>query len=176
MKLARAILSGILLWVLIFFEVSLFKFGLDLEGGIYYSVHYFSLILLVLICSFVYFKNAEANLREGFFLGIIFLISGTILDLIITIPFWSSFSEFYNVYLFVGILETFVLTIVFGLFFEKINFNKKKNSSFYQSSLADLKRQVTKSPENLRYRNSEAEIPARVSKVVMSVAKKKKKR
>ena len=90
MNTKRAILSGILLWVLIFFEVSILLFGFKLAQGAtaYYISHYILLVILVVISSLVYFKERKikANFKQGVLLGICFILVGVVLDSIITIP------------------------------------------------------------------------------------------
>ena len=118
MKLKRAALTGILLWVLIFFEVSILMFGFKLEGTGYYVAHYVLLIALVTISAFIYFKNKEIKpgLKEGFILGVIYVIVGIILDLIITIPlFVKDYVAFYNIWLLIGLVETIVVASIIGL-------------------------------------------------------------
>jgi len=90
MNTKRAILSGILLWVLIFFEVSILLFGFKLAQGAtaYYISHYILLVILVVISSLVYFKERKikADFKQGVLLGICFILVGVVLDSIITIP------------------------------------------------------------------------------------------
>ena len=161
MRFWRAVLLGILLWVLIFFEISILMFGFDLQAPDYYLFHYIILIFLVLLCSYVYFRRVLGGIRQGVLLGLIFTIVGVILDLIITIPLFTGFSGFFNIYILVGYLEGLVLTILFSLIFH----------GFQQPSLEALKRQVTKIPESLHAYQEVPGFPVRVSKVVMSVKK-----
>ena len=90
MNTKTAILSGILLWVLIFFEVSILLFGFKLAQGAtaYYISHYILLVILVVISSLVYFKERKikADFKQGVLLGICFILVGVVLDSIITIP------------------------------------------------------------------------------------------
>lgn len=87
MKLLKTISFGALLWVLIFFEVSILIFGFDLnDGALYYTTHYILSILLVGIITAIYFNKEEANFSNGIRVGIVFAITGIILDSIITIP------------------------------------------------------------------------------------------
>jgi hypothetical protein len=154
MKWLRAILTGILLWVLIFFEVSILMFGFNLSGSLYYAIHYLLIVFLVLLCSYIYFKRSFGGVREGFLLGLIFIVTGSILDLIITIPLFVKTLAFFNIYLFVGYLEALVLTILFGLIFRK--------RQMPSQNLEMLKRQISSQP-----------FSPKVSKVVLSVPRKR---
>jgi len=117
MKIKIAILTGVLLWVLIFFEVSLLMFGLKLQGTLYYTIHYILLVLLIAIPALVYFKKAKGNFTEGLLLGIVFIIIGMILDFIITIPlFIKDYSFLIRWDILVGSLEILVVTTIVGMF------------------------------------------------------------
>lgn len=87
MKIGKTILFGALLWVLIFFEVSVLMFGFGLQSGImYYSVHYLLSILIVAILAAIYFNKEKASFSKGIIVGIVFAITGVVLDSIITVP------------------------------------------------------------------------------------------
>jgi hypothetical protein len=48
MKFWRAVLTGVLLWVLIYVEVLILMFGFGLNGGgVYYTIHYSMIVLFV---------------------------------------------------------------------------------------------------------------------------------
>jgi hypothetical protein len=114
MNIKRAVLCGALLWVLIFFEVSILMFGFNLEGGTYYLVHFLLLAILALVCAFVYFngKKIKFGFIQGLIVGLVFLVVGTVLDIVLTIPlFVHSYSQFYSdIYLWIGYIETLVFT------------------------------------------------------------------
>ena len=117
MNLKRAVLTGALLWILIFFEVSVLMFGLVLENSTLYIVHYLLLILLVGISAYVYFKGKKIRkgFYEGFLLGIVFVIVGLILDLIITVPlFVKDYGAFFSSWLLLGLLEVIIITSIYG--------------------------------------------------------------
>ncbi|MFA6088902.1 MAG: hypothetical protein WC755_03485 [Candidatus Woesearchaeota archaeon] len=118
MKFIRALGVGILLWVLIFIEVSILKFGLKLsEGPIYYVIHYVLLAILVLFSTTMYFKSAKtkASLNEGLLVGIIFVIIGTLLDIAITVQlFIGDYSFFNNPYLWTGLVEIVIISGITG--------------------------------------------------------------
>jgi hypothetical protein len=106
MNWMRAIGYGALLWVLIFFEVSIMMFGLGLQTGLtYYIIHYIFLIIFVGIFSSIYFngKHARAGFWQGLGVGIVFTIVGIILDFLITIQlFVKNYSFFSDAWLWVG--------------------------------------------------------------------------
>lgn len=116
MENKRAILTGALLWVLIFFEISILMFGFKLNTTTTYFVHYLVLIPLVIFCSWLYFKGKHTNLtvKEGFKISLIFIATGIVLDLLITVLlFVKSLSFFFVPYLWVGYLETIILCIIY---------------------------------------------------------------
>ena len=90
MKFWRAVLTGALIWVLVFFEVCVLMFGFKLNppSSLYYIIHYIAFVIFVLLASLIYFrgKKVKAGLMWGLWLGIIFILVGIVLDSIITIP------------------------------------------------------------------------------------------
>lgn len=120
MKLLRVISCGALLWVLIFFEVSILMFGLKLQAGqTYYIIHYIASGIIALIAAFIYFRGkVKGGFKEGLLVGIIFAITGIILDSIITIPLFNNFdySFFLDAYLLFGILEGIIIITIVGMF------------------------------------------------------------
>lgn len=121
MKIKRAILTGALLWVLIFFEVSILMFGFKLAGINYYLVHYLLAAVLTTICAMIYFNKNKATAKTGFILGIIFLITGIILDVAITIPlFIKSYAFFANPLLWLGYAEGVLVVTLVGFIEKKL--------------------------------------------------------
>jgi peptidoglycan/LPS O-acetylase OafA/YrhL len=90
MNLKRAIIGGVLFWILIFFEVSLLMFGFNLDQTqFYYHIHYIFLIVFTAFLTKWYFRRkSKKGIKQGLLFGLIMLITATILDLIITIPFF----------------------------------------------------------------------------------------
>jgi len=114
MRLLSAVLLGALLWVLIFFEVSILMFGFKLAQTttVYYIINYTLESIFVLIISLIYFKGKKikAGFEEGALLGVIFIISGIILDSVITIPLFMGMN-----YIFLvsgGLLISYALALV----------------------------------------------------------------
>lgn len=120
MDIKRALWTGALLWVLIFFEVSILMFGFKLNPGTtYYVIHYILAALLILLMSWVYFmgKKAKKGAVEGLLVGLMFVFVEIILDIIITVPlFVKSYSVFFNLAMFFGYFETIMIAILFGVF------------------------------------------------------------
>lgn len=116
----RAIWAGIILWALILSEASIliFGFGLSRTSLLYYSIHYFLLIFISAIAAVTYFRgHIRAGAKQGLYLGLIMLAVGIVLDSIITIPLFLKFSYsfFLNLYLWVGMAETVLITTLVGI-------------------------------------------------------------
>ncbi|MFH0949076.1 MAG: hypothetical protein V1802_01160 [Candidatus Aenigmatarchaeota archaeon] len=127
MNIKRAILCGALLWVLIFFEVSILMFGLNIDTSstLYYLIHVVALAILTVIASFVYFTS-KTGTKDGFILGILFLITGVVLDALITVPlFVKDYSFFFNIEMFGGYLEMIIVTTIVGTFKNRFVRTKK---------------------------------------------------
>ncbi len=117
MKALRAILVAILVWILIFVEISVFKIGLGITGITQYIIHYFFLIIFSVLGAAIYYKSKDK--MNGFVLGIFLLLVGNILDLLITIPMFTvkqfetlkeAYAGFYSdIYLWVGFLIVVVV-------------------------------------------------------------------
>lgn len=127
MNITRAVLAGAIVWVLIFFEVSILMFGLNLTAGaMYYSIHYILSIFFVTLAAWFYFKDQKTKLvvKEGFMLGIVMIITGVVLDAVITVPlFIKTYSFFLNPGLFAGYVLALVVATAFPL---KARMFKKK--------------------------------------------------
>ena len=122
MNTKKAILCGALLWVLIFFEVSILMFGFKLSMGTtaYYVLHYILLVILVVISSMIYFdkaKKSNSRIKEGLLLGIVFLVVGAILDSAITIPLFLNmdYSFFFSFEMLLSNILVLVVSMAVGL-------------------------------------------------------------
>lgn len=122
MRLKKAVFFGALLWVLIFFEVSILMFGFKLSpGSIFYLIHYIALALLVSICMLMYSKYSKLSTKNGFITGIVFALTATILDALITVPlFVKDYSFFMDKFIWIGIAEIIVITTFIGLIKSRI--------------------------------------------------------
>jgi riboflavin transporter FmnP len=109
MKTLRAIGIGAILWVLIFFEVSFLMFGLGLNTGntIYYALHFIFASLFTIVLSLWYFhtKKVKKGFLQGLLVGIIFVITGIILDSVITIPLFMKFDYSFLIRFDIGLME-----------------------------------------------------------------------
>ncbi len=117
---------SILLWVLIFVEISILIFlpWLKDHPSAVKIIHLPILAVLVFLCARAYFKAVAPSAKEGFLLGIYFLIIGTILDAIITIPLFikqgtmtlgDAYISFYgDIMLWVGYLVLIVVATKTG--------------------------------------------------------------
>jgi hypothetical protein len=125
MKLVKAIGLGVVLWVLIFFEVSILMFGFKLSppSANYYTIHYLFLAIISIILGFIYFsgKKVKGGFFRGLLIGVIFIIIGIILDAILTVPLFiipqgGSYHSFLNdYYMLFGYLIVIILLAVVGL-------------------------------------------------------------
>src|SRR3989344_2384779 len=110
MRLKRALLCGALLWVLIFFEVSILMFGFKIVGGgLYYTIHYIMLIILASLSALIYFRGrVDRGLGQGLLVGLVMVLTGIVLDAIITVPlFTKNYAAFFkDIYLLIGLVET----------------------------------------------------------------------
>jgi hypothetical protein len=86
-KLLRAILMGVLVWVVIFFEVSILIFGFNISPPsiFYYIINYTVLISITSIVSYFYF-NYKSQIIESLLFGIGLTLISISLDSLITIP------------------------------------------------------------------------------------------
>lgn len=119
MRVLRALLFGIVLWILIFLEVSILLFGLKIAppNGIYYLVHFILLILFTLLCSLSYFwvRNMRGGFIHGFILGLLFIIVLIILDVIMVSIFIKDFNFFVRPDIIIGYITILILTSIVGI-------------------------------------------------------------
>jgi hypothetical protein len=116
----RATLLGILLWVLIFAEMSALMFS-GLDNLAQQIIHFGLLAIFAVVCSYIYFNENEDSWKEGFLLGAWMILTGTILDLLITIPFFvKSYPAYYLQWqIWAGFIEVIILSTISGIIFRK---------------------------------------------------------
>jgi hypothetical protein len=118
-----ATLWAVIFWALIFVAWSIIMFIPALEGNLFgqYIVYFIILIFLTWLCVSSYFKKASPSAKAGIFLAIYFLIIGTILDMIVTIPlFVKDWAGFYGSWqLYVGFAEAIIIAALVGHFLSK---------------------------------------------------------
>ena len=117
MKWSRAISVGILVWILIFLEVSFFKLFLGLEGAQQLVIHYFFLLIFGLLAAWMYYRTRDHI--NGFLVGLSILLIGIIIDLIVTVPFFTGLDFFLDPFLWAGFLELVVVIGLYDLFRSK---------------------------------------------------------
>lgn len=119
MKTLRALSIGALVWVLIFIEISITMIGLKFSETTVWVAHYFVLIPIAILCSWLYYKSKDSI--NGFVLGIVFLIVGIVLDMIVTVPLFiipqggGYGTYFSNIFMLSGFLELIVLVGIYDL-------------------------------------------------------------
>ncbi len=117
MKTLRAVLSGALIWVLIFVEISITMIGFKLPELWTWIAHYILLIPIVFFCAWLYYESGDR--ANGLILGLLFLAVGIILDLIVTVPLFimlqgSSYATYFsNLYMIAGFIESVVLVGIY---------------------------------------------------------------
>lgn len=102
MNWKKSILLGILLWVIIFFEVSILMFGFNLKSPeiSYYILHGILITIFYILAVLYYFSGkVKKGFGQGILLSIVLIIVEVILDSIITIPLFivpngGSYSSF----------------------------------------------------------------------------------
>ena len=110
------------MWFLIFIILSilmLMPFLKEREMTRYF-IFWVLLIPITLLSAKWYFKMDQPNLKKGLCLGLIILGVFTILDVIITVPFFvKSYANFFGDWkLYVGLLEVLLLCIYAGWEFD----------------------------------------------------------
>ena len=98
---------------MIFAEISIFKISLGLQGVVQQLIHFIFLIIFTIVCAWLYYKSRDKV--NGFLLGVILLLVANVLDLIITIPFFTGdYAAFYlDPYLWAGF---FIVIITAGIY------------------------------------------------------------
>lgn len=119
MKWVRGLLVAVLIWVLIFIEISIAMIGLKLSSNSTWIVHYIFLIPIVFFCTGLYYRKKDKT--KGFFLGLYFLVIGIMLDILVTVPMFiipqggNYITYFSNLYMLAGFVESVVLVTVYDI-------------------------------------------------------------
>jgi EamA domain-containing membrane protein RarD len=72
-SLKNALIYGFLLWIIPFIiSIAIFPFKTS-EPFLFHSLMMILSVITVVVLSVLYFKKTEGNLREGIFLGVLFL-------------------------------------------------------------------------------------------------------
>lgn len=122
MNYKRAILFGVMLWAFIFviFSVVMFMPWFSTRPLAQHATLWILFIPLVLALVKWYSFGKKITAVEGLKLGLVFLVVGTILDMIITIPlFVKSFGKYYSDWkIYVGYAEVLALCAYAGFEFD----------------------------------------------------------
>ena len=123
LKFKTATLWGVIGWALIFVEISILIFIPILAGQelLQTILHLVILLFIVWLMAAMYFKKTHPSVKKGMIVGVYFLIIGTILDLVVTIPlFVKDYASFYSDWsLWVGYLELLVVSTLVGYLLAK---------------------------------------------------------
>jgi|TARA_B100001971_G_C18189626_1_gene537816 hypothetical protein len=116
----RAIVLGIVLWLLIFVEVSvlLFGFRFPMGGDAYYVSHFVLLVFFSLLVSLIYFYKVRmgGGFLHGLCAGILFIVVGVLLDLAITVPFFvKDYGFFLRADVLIGMVVVLVISGLVGM-------------------------------------------------------------
>ena len=118
MDIKRAIWTGAISWVLVFFEVSILMFGFKINNIDTSLIHYILFPITILIPALVYFQkpNVKAGAKQGLYLCLIFFATSLLLDAFITIPlFVKDYSFLLNPYHLIGLSESLIITTYVGM-------------------------------------------------------------
>lgn len=122
MDIKRAIWTGAISWVLVFFEVSILMFGFKINNTDTSIVHYALFPIAILIPALIYFKkpSIKVGAKHGLYLCLIFFATSLVLDSIITIPlFVKDYSFLLNPYHVIGFAESLIITMLVGMIKKK---------------------------------------------------------
>lgn len=130
MNIKRALGFAVLLWIIIFGVISVLMFApwfrdSEMRVNIFW---YVLAVPIVLLWAKAYFKMDEPTAKKGLFLGLIALVVGTILDAVITVPFFvKDYALFFGDWtMYIGYVEVLFLTIFAGAEFDA-TYSKPKN-------------------------------------------------
>jgi len=122
MNLKRAIIFGASVWIVVFVIISVLMFTPWFkESTLRIQATWWILeIPAVLLLAKWYFKMDSPTIKKGLLLGIIGLLTGTLLDIIITVPlFVKSYTMFYaNWLMYIGFVWMLILTTYAGYEFD----------------------------------------------------------
>lgn len=122
MKLKRALVFGIGVWIAAFVVISILMFTPWFkESQLRIQIGWWVLeIPVILLLAKWYFKMDPPTFKKGVLLGLIGLVVGTLLDMIITVPlFVKSYAVFYsNWSMYIGFIWCVVLSAYAGYEFD----------------------------------------------------------
>lgn len=121
MNILRAIVTGTIAWALIFVEWSIIMFApilKDLPNIWQWIIHYVVLILIVSLVTHFYYLGKDRH-THGLLVGLVMLVTGIILDSVITIPLFilpqgGTYSSFFFQWLMIaGYIELLIVTVAY---------------------------------------------------------------
>ncbi|MBU0957783.1 MAG: hypothetical protein KKF56_03145, partial [Nanoarchaeota archaeon] len=122
LAVGRGVLAGILLWVLIFVEVSIVLFVFKLGAGSlwYLIVHYALLAIIIGVAANFYFnkRSVKPNAKTGLLLGLVMVVVAVVLDILITVPAFigGDYSLFFNdPSMLAGLVEVVIISMLMGV-------------------------------------------------------------
>lgn len=131
MNIKRAIGYGVMSWVLIFVAFSVLMFSPWFRDGRtrIFVAHWILLIPIVWLLAKWYFKATPPTWKKGLYLGLIGLATGTVLDLVITVPlFVKSYAVYYGDWrLWTGFAWSVALCVFAGWEFDATYSKKEEN-------------------------------------------------
>ena len=84
----------------------------------------------------IYFNKIQSSLLEGFKAGIIFVITGIVLDCIITIPlFTNNWNFLADKFILLGYLEGIIIVSLMGYILEKLYTNPQKGQAHFLDTI-----------------------------------------
>lgn len=115
MDFKKTVLFGILMWLIVFVEVSIIGFSGSLAtmgaNGFEFTqtgslVHLAAVILISVILAKLYYKKANVSFSDALMVAIGILVTGIILDAVITVPFFvKDYQMFFgDVNLWIGLI------------------------------------------------------------------------
>ncbi len=120
--LGRAIGFGAILWLVIFAIISIVMFIPALQDKDLYQfiILWVLMVPVIMFLAKWYFRVVTPTAKNGFVLGVLAVVVGTILDLIITVPlFVKSYAIFYsNIFMYIGMVWGIALTTYAGYEFD----------------------------------------------------------
>lgn len=122
MNIKRALLFGILVWIAAFVVISIFMFTpwfKDSQTRVQVAWWILEIPIVLLLAKW-YFKQVSPTVKNGARLGLIGLLTGVVLDVVITVPlFVKSYTTFFgNELMYIGFIFGWLLCIYAGYEFD----------------------------------------------------------
>jgi Na+/proline symporter len=151
-QIKRGLIAGIVLWILIFVEVSILMFGFNLNRGDanYYFVHFILLAIFIILTSVWWFKaEKRRGFKEGIVVGVVMVVVTSILDGIITVPlFIKDYGFFSDWDILAGAVMMIIIPALVGLILpdQKSKPEKKKTKTTKKKPAKKAVKKTVKKP------------------------------